>query len=298
MVFMPFSPKAIYTSVALIAISFVFVLIAPGTTIGAPLREGSQLSYAESESKSRQDLTVIHSDEYSLIFELIPPQFLQEKFQTDNGQFDQIRIPGYGYLGVAGWPDLPQSSVLVALPPGAQPNLDILDARSEQIQGVRVLPAAKQTLLNGDPDSMQDLNDLDPEFETTYPEDSLAYSSDEYYPRHPVDLGDEHWLRDLRVVQVLIQPVLANTHQETLSVFTYLKVQISFSYPKGKEKIVAESRAEGPTFEAIQSDALLNYEEGRNWRIKRQMDVQAQVSPCMDDNAYRVAMVSLMARIG
>ena len=209
MISVPFSPKATFASIALIPILLVVVLYATRSDVGAQLHSTGQPSSSPIDQTGSQDLTIIRSDDSGLIIEVAPPKFLRTEFQSEKGQFDQIRIPGYGYLGIIGWPDLPQRSALMALPPGAEAQISVLAAESYEIQGIKVLSAAQQNLLNGDPDTAQNLNDFSPEFGTTYPMDSLAYGTDELFPQLPVTLGDEHWLRDLRVMPILIRPCVS-----------------------------------------------------------------------------------------
>jgi hypothetical protein len=75
-----------------------------------------------------------------------------------------------------------------------------------------------------------------------------------------------------------------------LTVFTSLKIEVSFSVPEESDIPSVLNRNDGPTFEAILSDSLLNYEASRNWRIERGINTQVQVSPCMDANAFRVSL--------
>ncbi|MCI0396968.1 MAG: C25 family cysteine peptidase [Chloroflexi bacterium] len=234
----------------------------------------------------RDGVTVIESTGEGLIFEVLPPALERMAVTTGDGRFERIRLPGYGNLGQPGRPDLPHTSFLVALPPGAAPSVSLLEADSFQLEGVAVLPAAHQELVSYDWDNPNSV----PEFATSYPVDEAAYSQDSLFPAGPVELSQPSRLRDQRVVQVWVRPVLANPAQQRLTVYTSLRIHVRFDYPDGRPT-PAGSRPEGPAFEKILGDHLLNYEQARAWREAPDMSqAPPQISPCMDANAYRITL--------
>ncbi|GAG05976.1 unnamed protein product, partial [marine sediment metagenome] len=211
-------------------------------------------------------IRIVSSDEGGLLFEVSAPDIERTPVETVSGRFDQVRIPGYGYLGVEGYPDLPQTSTLIAIPPGAVPELTVLEQQSHIVEGVRVLPAAQQDLSNAFPDLTSDIGEYVPEFDTTYPVDAEAYSKDEFFPTNPVELDDIFWIRDRQVVRVLVRPVQANTERQTLKIYSSITLQITFNYVYGAESLAPETRQEASAYEATLSENILNFEESRGWR--------------------------------
>jgi len=76
-------------------------------------------------------LTVLRSDEIGYHFTLVPPSLELEPVQIRAGEFTRLKMKGYGNTRVPGQPDLPQTTVYVALPAGAEPALRIVQAESE-----------------------------------------------------------------------------------------------------------------------------------------------------------------------
>jgi hypothetical protein len=238
----------------------------------------------ETASRSTVDgAEIIESDENGIIFEIVPPALQRSEISADGRPYQQIRLPGYGHLGLPGRPDLPQKSFLIALPPGAEAIATVLDSSSHEITGVNVLPAARQTLVNYDLDDLTQV----PEFVTSYPADEAAYTQDSLFPTSPVSVDEPGYLRDQRVAWVKVTPVQANPARNSLLVFDRLQIQVRFEFPSGRPEPQA-NRPEGGAYEAILRDSLLNYEEGRLWREVVSREIQAQTSPCMDSNAFRI----------
>lgn len=230
-----------------------------------------------------EGVQVIQSNENGIIFEIVPPPLQKSEISANGQRYEQIRLAGYGNLGLAGQPDLPQKGLMIALPPGAEAVASVLDSNSHEVAGVNVLPAAKHTLVDYD---MEDLSQL-PNFATTYPADENVYAQDSLFPVSPVTVEESGYLRDQRVAWVRVTPVQTNPARNSLVVFDRMQVQVRFEFPNGRQ-VSQASRPESGEFEKILSDALLNYEESRSWRETFPREIQAQTSPCMDDNAFRI----------
>ena len=231
-----------------------------------------------------EHINILRSDETAVSFVVSPPDFVKNAIQTENGVYDQIQIPGYDYTGIVGHPDLPQKGFLIALPPGAEPVLNLVSAESHQIADVNVAPTIKNTLLNGD----EDLTSADfvPDFEASYPQDPAVYNQDANYPATPVSLGQETTLRHQRAVWVIVNPIQANPLQETLTVYSELEIEVTFDFPNGRPNIETLEPEAGAHANVLQN-SLLNYEQSLNWRTLSETAVLPETSPCMDTNAFR-----------
>ncbi|MGB3713795.1 MAG: C25 family cysteine peptidase [Candidatus Promineifilaceae bacterium] len=290
MVSSPISPKANLSILVFIFIFLAITFSTPGTSNGAELPSGIQEVQSDAGKEEKTGIKIVLSDETGLVFEVSPPDIIKSPKETDSGRFDQVRIPGYGYLGIDGHPDLPQTTALLAIPPGAVPEITILEGKSQIVEGVRVLPAARQVLVNAYPDLARDISDFVPEFDTSYPADEKAYSTDEFFPANPVELGDIFWLRDRQVVRVHVRPVLANSDRQTLKIYSHLTLKVAFNYPYGAESLALETRQEGSAYESTLSESLLNFEESRGWRMRRIFNSESQTSPCMVGSAFRLSV--------
>ncbi|MEW5988392.1 MAG: C25 family cysteine peptidase [Chloroflexota bacterium] len=239
-------------------------------------------------------ITLLTAAPHKVVFEVIPPALDQQRVILPSGSYQKLAMAGYGTTGEPGRPALPQRAIYLALPPGAEPVVTLLDSDRQTLTGVSILPAVQTTLVEyeaGDPAAV-------PTFRDDYPVDEATYDSEALYPAAPVSLGEISWLRDQRVVKVWLRPAQANPARRTLTVHTRLLVEVTFqtplenpaglsSRPAGSD---TNARPESPAFERVLSQTILNYEQGREWRRPRPAGSQPQPSPCLDDNAFRLTL--------
>ncbi len=263
----------------------IFFLLLP-LQVRATQKEQGVSSSIESEV-SDETVKVINSDDSGISFEVSPPELVRNVVKTENGDYEQIRIPKYDYIGIVGQPDLPQKGFLIALPPGAEPVLNLVSAENHQVANVKVAPTVKNTLLNNDGDPTAP--DYAPEFEASYPFDSSIYDQNANYPANPVSLGQETTLRHQRAVWVIVNPVQVNPAQDTLTVYDQLQIEVSFVFPNGRPAIDSLEPESGAHVSLLQSN-LLNYEQSLDWRTKSESSVLPETSPCMDPNAFRIGV--------
>lgn len=230
---------------------------------------------------------LLQSDESGITLELSPPEYITTPVETEKGLYQQIRIPGYDYIGLVGQPDLPQKGFLVALPPGAEPVINLVSAENHQVTGVNVAPTVKNTLINIEDDPMS--LDYFPDFETSYPFDTAVYDADTNFPANPVTLGQETTLRHQRAVWVIVNPIQVNSVQNTLTVYDQLQIQVTFTFPNGRPEVQTLAPETGDHAALLQT-SLLNYEQSINWRTPSETAVMPETSPCMDPNAFRIAV--------
>ncbi len=163
-----------------------------------------------------------------------------------------------------GTPDLPWRTVLVALPPTGEPQLEIATGghAARRIQAVpRPVPriAADTPEIEGStsleplaPSSVRRLYEIDP----------AVYSAAASDTRPLAWLGKIGVLRDQRYVEVHLAPVRYDASSEELVIQPVLDVTVRFGAPSGD----LEAR-EDPQFEAVYRRAFLNYGQGRSFRL-------------------------------
>ncbi len=207
----------------------------------------------------------------------------------------RLHMPGYASLSAPGLPELPQRSLVIALPPGAVPHIrrDVAMQRLYHISGITVAPAPQTELAAydyGDPHAV-------PEFTTSRAPNQAAYALDAFYPAEPVSLGSETWLRQQRVVTLRLNPVQVNAARGAARVYTELLIHVDFEYPQGRPP-AQPTRPESAVFEQILQRTLLNYEQARAWRQPTAGGTAAaplpaavaSASPCLGSNAFRIAL--------
>lgn len=241
----------------------------------------------EAQLSAGGNVTVLESSADKLVFEINVPALERRALSLPIGSFEEIRLAGYNHIGQPGQPDLPQRAFLVALPPGAQPVLTLLEQEQTTVAGVRVAPAPRTDLISYNPDDLSEV----PVFEQSYPLDETLYNQNTLFPADPVILGQESQLRDQRVVSILVRPVQANPAAETLQVAGRLRIQVEFTYPNGRPALVSP-RPESEVYEQLLASNLLNYEQAIAWRSipTSKINRSPEVNPCLDNNAYRITV--------
>lgn len=270
------------------AVIFLLLLPLQARATSLPIEEQNASPAIQSDSVKIDGVNLLYSDDSGVSFELFPPEFVQTEVNTERGVYQQIRVPGFDYTGIVGHPDLPQKGFLIALPPGAEPILNLVSAESHQVTDSPVAPTVQNTLLNNNYDEFTSPG-FTPNFEATYPFDEAVYGLDANYPANPVSLGKETTLRHQRAVWVNVNPVLVNPVQDTLTVYTHLQIEVRFNFPNGRPDVEILEPESGAHAQIL-SDNLLNYEQSLNWRTRpsEETRVLPETSPCMDANAFRI----------
>lgn len=234
-------------------------------------------------------LTVLRSDETGYSFELVPPSLEMEPVQIPAGEFTRLTMNGYGQMRVPGQPDLPQTTIYVALPADAEPVLRLIKVESETETGVRVLPGVYHELTNP-PSVTEDLVEYVPEFDRSYAPDSAIYSAEALYQASdPVTMGEVTWIRDQRVVPLTIRPVQAHPADESLTYYDFLQVAVDFTYPDGPQNH-GERLPDSPGYETHLAQRVLNYEDALAWRTPPPAAPLSPPSPCLGNNAFRLEL--------
>jgi hypothetical protein len=121
----------------------------------------------------------------------------------------------FGETGEVGLPDLPVYAHLIGIPDQSGVAVEIISSSYEIIDGIDVYPA-QAPQREGD-------NELLP-----FVKNEDFYSRDEFYPDEVVALSVPAICRDIRMVQVVVNPVQYNPATRQLKVYTSLDYNISF----------------------------------------------------------------------
>ncbi len=262
---------------ALLTCLGVITLVLQAPTNGAA--EGSALVSAE--------VQISASDDERLVFEVTAPAVTRLPVDVAGHSYEQIVMSGYDQLRVPGQPDLPHKSFVVALPPGAVPVVSVLEQERNQLTGVDVVPVSEQELVRFDGVEAG----VAPEFIEKFAFDETVYGESALYPSAAAMAGDVYWLRDQRVVSIMVRPVQVNPVERTLLVNTRMVIEVAFTYPEGQSAPTTIARAESAPYEHILQTSLLNYEQAQNWRGREESHVTPQTSPCLADwntNTFRI----------
>ena len=233
-------------------------------------------------------LSLVSTNPAGLVLELNVPDF---ELQPATAGRQRVVVPGLdmGETGAPGQPRLPAKSVLVAIPPAATVHLRLLiDDVNPMRVGVRpdLVPVEQPQLqqpYQDDPASILDLaNPLDAYLGTQQvasPESAGQTLGDlaSQSPYQPVALAETGYFRDQRFVRLIFRPF--DLQDNGLRLHRRLRVALSFDTPPAIQTPAA-SRPD-PYFESVLQRTLVNYEQGRGWRLPA-TEAVAAVAPALN----------------
>ena len=230
--------------------------------------------------------TIIASNSAGLILEFSSPEYLISRIELEGRVFERIDIPGAEYRSEAGRLRLPVQSALIALPPYADLELEILSDRTQEIPGnFPPIPALSPQPL---------VEDLQPG-EWALPEIQNIAEPEGLYPEAPVRVGDTAWLRDLRIARIDFYPFQYDFQRKNYTWHSSLRVKVRFInngvLPIGDFKDINKF----PFLdESTLQRKLANYAQAGEWRTNPlAVNVEMRASPARTElpgSRYKIAV--------
>ncbi len=220
------------------------------------------------------EVTLISQDEGQVVFEVAfePPAW--RDVVLDDRPYVEVHLPGLTSAYRPGAPDLPQHSVMVAVPPGTEPVVRLIGGEEELLVRGRPLPIATERY---DPPE-----DAAGTFERNarelyqhtmrFDEDPSIYASGAVYPAGQVRGERVSRWRTLRVQPVEFFPVRYHAGEGAVYYSSRLRVQVRFvpiPAPAGAQETQRLSRPfprEESRWESIYERRLVNYESARAFK--------------------------------
>ncbi|NUM48134.1 MAG: hypothetical protein HUU38_25795, partial [Anaerolineales bacterium] len=200
-------------------------------------------------ASSKIQVLQTHENGLSLALDTHLYSLAQVTYASHN--YDQLTFPGGTLQGEPGQPQLPSLGGLIGVPPGAEVKLAIMPGAATLLEGVYTLPPGAHAI----PSEI----DFEPG-QLGYEPDPATYTLDQWFPREPVQIGEETWIRDQRVARVTFFPFQYNPAQKTIRWHPHLQAEITFS---GQPPTSSFSTS---PFEDLFAQTLLNYETARSFR--------------------------------
>ena len=202
-------------------------------------------------------IAVTESTETDLVLDLHFDQPILTIVQQGSTTYTDISMGDeFGATGQPGYPQLPLTARMVALPPGATATLT-LSAAVWQTQSVSqpLLPSPRFDF--ADQTSVEEGAAVVP----LVARDPAAYAEDAWQPAAPVRLGEPARLRDQDMLTVEFYPVRYNPARGEIAWLTQAHVVIHFA---GGQP--APAARPDPYFESTLAATVLNYDTARAWR--------------------------------
>ncbi len=161
-----------------------------------------------------------------------------------NGEtFQNLELPGHFLPNDEGSPNLPGSGRYIAVPQGAETNLEIISYRLDTLNNVNLAPSFRIPWIT-------ETGPLE------YKKNESIYSANSFFPVKPIVLSKKDMIRGVDVVMLGITPFQYNPVSKQLIVYRDIKIEINFD---GETGHFAEDRLRSRWWDPMLSDMLLNY---------------------------------------
>jgi hypothetical protein len=228
-------------------------------------------------------LVLIKSDTESIILELSTPSYQVEEIGVTGVPYHLLTVAGYGRIGDVGKPQLPFKGTMLGIPPAAEFSLRVLDVDGDIVaERYDIYPVPAPVFehdLEGNPTYMT----------LEFARDETLYTSNTFYPANVAEIGSSGFIRDQRVLELRLYPFQYNPVTEELRHFRRMRVELSFSYPRGRS-LLAQTREEGDPFRDVLQNSLLNYDSAKNWRARTSPSFVGAVASDQAQPSYKVLL--------
>jgi hypothetical protein len=191
---------------------------------------------------------VVYSTSEELVLEIKVPRPEEQQVLRQGTAYQRLSWPNSGTSVEIGRPEVPTFGRFLALPKGAQVQVEVLADTVETRSGYLLHPAQEPRLDQ----------DQEPEFVI----DLASYQRDQLYPAQIVQLEEPAVIRGVDVALISFYPVQYNPARREVTIHTSFRVGVSF---EGGTSVFALERLRSPHFEPLLADILLNYSELGPW---------------------------------
>ena len=227
--------KAAFTAVIIMLIPFVL------KAEWVPLNKNNAI-------QKPPDVTLISEDNTSTILKIEISGFELTNFSTGNQNYQMIDLLSESFTTKPGSPELPYIARILAIPDRADVSIEVLEKGEIQSFTNIVLPPARESWLEGSPES-------------PYNENSIVYNSIKSYPGKFAQSDHPSVFRDFRITRVSVFPIQYFPAKKELQVVNSITIRINFdengeaANPKNSQR-----RPIAPSFGKLYRSTIFNYQ--------------------------------------
>jgi hypothetical protein len=193
----------------------------------------------------------------------------EPRFETAAGG-TVARLEGFGLLSRTGEPALPVRILLVAIPEGVTPALEIGPFDVRPISDFDPAPVPRVRVRD------RGAKDVEREASPDFRRDPAVYGKSAWFPESPLRLGQIGYLREQRYVEVVFTPLQVDAAGRMGRFTSHVEATVRLDGAANSQPGASAVSPEGapgfvpdPHFESVYASSLLNYEQGKRFRIRR-----------------------------
>ncbi len=174
----------------------------------------------------------------STIIKVELPGFYINEFSADGKTYHSISFDAEGITTEAGYPEIPHIAKILAIPDQGSVSVEVLETSPVQIiKGINV-PPARESWLEGKP-------------ETPYVENMQAYNSENVYPGNFARVEDPAVFRDFRIARVSIFPIRYSPSKKEIQAVSSITIKINYIPGSGINPKTTPNKPIAPSFAKI-----------------------------------------------
>jgi len=200
----------------------------------------------EQENKTAPVVKIISEDSRGIVLKIEISGFEVSEFYSGNTRYQSIDLLSDASGSVAGTPDLPYVSSILAIPDNAGVSVEVLETGSLQTFNNINLPPCRASWFEGKPES-------------AYIENESLYSSSDIFPNNMASVGTPAIFRDFRIVRLSVYPIRYVASKKELQVTSSITVKISYTSEKVVNPKTKLTKSIAPSFAKVYESFILNY---------------------------------------
>ena len=191
---------------------------------------------------------LISDDATSTVIKVDLPGFQIQEFNANGKIYHSLSFESGAAITEVGFPDIPYIAKVLAIPDNGSVSVEILETSEiKTIEEINIAPV-RESWQEGKP-------------ETPYQENSVAYSSNEVYPKNFASVEDPVIFRDFRITRVSIFPIRYLPDKKEIQAVTSVTVRVNYLPGIGINPKTTLHKPIAPSFAKIYRSSIFNYNE-------------------------------------
>ena len=191
---------------------------------------------------------LLSDNETSTIIKVDLPGFYINEFTDDEKNYHSIIFDAEAITTEDGNPEIPHLAKILAIPNKGIVSIEVLETSPVQIiEGINI-PPARESWIEGQPES-------------PYIENLSVYSSEELYPNSLAKIENPSVFRDFRIARVSIFPIRYSPARKEIQAVSSITVRVNYLPGEGINPKTNNDKPIAPSFAKLYRNFIFNYDD-------------------------------------
>ncbi|MBI9036775.1 MAG: T9SS type A sorting domain-containing protein [Bacteroidales bacterium] len=198
-------------------------------------------------SKTPPKVTLISDDNNSTIIKIELSGFNVKEINTEGKTYQAVDLMTEISSTESGFPDIPYISKILAIPDQSGVSVEVIETGNIQTFKNIYLPPARVSWFEGQPES-------------SYTENSDAYTSTDVYPKETVTIDPPSIFRDFRIARISVFPIRYFPAKKELQTISSITVRINYGEGEIVSPKTTARKAISLSFGKLYRSFIFNYQ--------------------------------------